>query len=108
MMIDKINLASSANDIPDYWQPKTVSTLNNQEVKLARFYGEFTWHKHAREDECFLVLEGSFDMHLRNEVITLNKGELITIPKGVEHKPVAAQPALVLLFEPATTKKRGD
>lgn len=106
--INKISLAEKFKQIPDFWNPRIAGELNGQQVKLAKFKGEFDWHHHDDEDEFFLVISGSFEMHLRDKVITLNPGECIVIPRGVEHKPVAPVEAEVLLFEPASTINTGN
>ena len=106
--IEKINLAEKFNQIQDYWNPRIAGELNGQQVKLAKFKGEFEWHHHEHEDEFFLVIGGQFEMHLRDEIVVLNPGECIVIPKGVEHKPVAPVEAEVLMFEPATTVNTGN
>ncbi len=87
---------------------KIVGELNGQHVKLVKFNGEFTWHKHDNEDEMFYVLKGNFKMELRDRTIVINKNEFIIIPKGVEHKPVADEEVSVMLFEPASTLNTGD
>ncbi|MEJ8756143.1 cupin domain-containing protein [Pontibacter sp. H259] len=106
--IEKVNLAAKFKQILDFWNPRIAGELNGQQVKLAKFKGEFEWHHHEHEDEFFMVVSGSFEMHLRDKVITLNPGEFIVIPRGVEHKPVAPIEAEVLLFEPATTINTGN
>ena len=85
-----------------------MGELNGQQVKLAKFQGEFVWHKHDNEDEFFLVLEGSFKMELRDKTIEINKGDFIIIPKGVEHKPSAEKEVHIMLFEPASTLNTGE
>ena len=107
-MINKISLADKFNSINDYWNPRIAGELNGQYIKLVKFTGEFVWHKHDEEDEMFLVVEGSFNMELRDKTVELSKGDFIIIPKGVEHRPVALEEAQVLLFEPATTLNTGD
>jgi len=77
-------------------------------VKLVKFRGPFVWHSHELEDEMFLVVRGRFTRELRDRSVDLYEGELIVIPRGVEHRPVAAEEAEVLLFEPATTLNTGD
>jgi mannose-6-phosphate isomerase-like protein (cupin superfamily) len=108
MSPDKINIAEKFSLISDYWNPRIAGELNNQYVKLVKFKGEFIWHKHDNEDEMFLVVAGSFNMELRDKTITLNPGEFIIIPKGVEHRPVALEEVQVILFEPASTLNTGD
>ena len=72
------------------------------------FQGEFVWHDHAQEDEFFLVIRGSFRMDFRDHSVTLNEGDFIIVPRGVEHRPVAEQEVEVMLFEPAQIKHTGD
>ncbi len=77
-------------------------------MKLVKFKGEFVWHQHGYEDELFLVIAGILVMELRDKTITLFPGEFIIIPRGTEHRPIAAEEVQVLLFEPATTLNTGD
>jgi mannose-6-phosphate isomerase-like protein (cupin superfamily) len=107
-MLAKVNLATKLAGISDYWSPGIVGALNGQHVKLARLKGEFVWHRHAEEDELFLVLEGRLRMELRDRVIEMEQGDMLIIPRGVEHRPVADDEVHVLLFEPAGTRNTGD
>lgn len=108
----KISLASKLSEFTDHWSPKIVAQLNGQHVKLVKFAGEFVWHKHDSEDELFLVIDGSFTMEFREageqHSIPVNSGEFLVVPRGVEHRPVAAAQVSVLLFEPCTTQNTGD
>ena len=104
----KVNLAEAATQIEGYWNPLIVGELNNQLMKLVRLKGEFDWHHHENEDECFLVLEGEFEMHMRGEILLLKKGEFFIVPRRVEHRPVATTEALVMLFEPNSTVNTGN
>ncbi len=106
--MSKVNIQEKLQTFNDYWIPRIVGELNRQQVKLVKFKGEFVWHHHEREDELFLVIEGSFEMHYRDKVITLYKGEFIIVPRGVEHKPVAKEEVSVLLFEPKNTLNTGN
>lgn len=106
--MDKVNLLQKFAFVSGYWSPKIVGELNGQQVKLAKFKGEFIWHQHAGEDEAFFVVKGSFRMELRDQQIELAEGDLLVVPKGVEHKPVADEEAWVMLFEPATTLNTGN
>ncbi len=108
MGIKKINIKEKLSLFSDYWNPRIVGELNGQHIKLAKISGEFVWHKHDNEDEMFLVISGSFDMELRDEIIALSVGDFIIIPKGVEHKPVAHKLAEIMLFEPANTVNTGE
>lgn len=108
MDIEKVTISKKLEQFSDHWSPKIVGELNGQHIKLVKFNGEFMWHKHDNADELFLVIEGSFDMHMRDRVIKLNKGDFIVVPKGEEHKPVASEEVCVMLFEPFGTLNTGD
>jgi mannose-6-phosphate isomerase-like protein (cupin superfamily) len=106
-MPDKVNIADKLGLFSSHWDPKVVADLNGQQVKLVKIVGEFTWHSHADEDELFLVVDGEFDMQFRDRSVTVGEGEFIVVPRGVEHRPVAARECAILLFEPATTVNTG-
>jgi mannose-6-phosphate isomerase-like protein (cupin superfamily) len=108
MTIDKVSLVEKLARFSDHWSPKIVAELNGQHVKLVKFAGAFTWHHHDAEDELFLVVEGRFRMEFRDRSVWIEKGELIVVPRGVEHRPVADEEVHVLLFEPATTLNTGN
>jgi len=106
--MEKINVAQKLSSFSDYFNPRIVGELNGQHVKLVKFQGEFIWHHHDNEDELFYVVKGSFDMFLRDKTITINAGEFLVVPRGVEHKPVARKEVEIMLFEPATTLNTGN
>lgn len=106
--MDVVNLQSKLALFSTHWDPKIVGELNGQHVKLVKFRGPFVWHRHEAEDELFLVLHGSFDMEYRERTVTVREGEFLIVPRGVEHRPVAAEEVHVLLFEPAGTVNTGD
>jgi mannose-6-phosphate isomerase-like protein (cupin superfamily) len=103
-----VNLAEKFGLFSDHWNPRVVGELNGQQVKLARFQGEFVWHSHEAEDELFLVIKGSFIMEFRNRSVVVHEGEFLIVPRGIEHRPVAEEEVQVLLFEPAGTVNTGD
>lgn len=105
--MDKVDLAAKLALFETRWDPKIVGELNGQQVKLAKLEGAFDWHHHEREDELFLVLAGRLEMELRDRTITLGPGELLIVPAGTEHRPVAPVETHVLLFEPASTLNTG-
>ncbi len=104
----KVNIAEKLALFTEHWSPKIVGELNGQHVKLAKFKGEFVWHKHDEEDEMFFVVKGSFRMEYRDKTIVLNEGEFLIVPRGTEHRPVADEEVSIMLFEPATTLNTGD
>jgi mannose-6-phosphate isomerase-like protein (cupin superfamily) len=107
MAPEKINLDAKLALFNDHWNPRIVAELNGQQVKLAKLLGEFVWHQHHAEDELFLVLAGQLRMEFRDRTVELAPGEAIVVPRGVEHRPVAAAEVHVLLFEPAATVNTG-
>jgi len=106
--MQKINLSEKFSSFSDYFNPRIAGELNGQQVKLVKFKGEFIWHHHTVEDELFYVVKGNFDMHFRDKIVTINEGEFIIVPHGIEHKPVAAKEVEIMLFEPATTINTGN
>jgi mannose-6-phosphate isomerase-like protein (cupin superfamily) len=107
-MIAKIDLAEKFGLFPEAWTPRIVGELNGQHVKLAKLRGPFVWHAHDDADELFLVVRGRFRMELRDGDVELEEGQMMIVPRGVEHRPVADEEAWVMLFEPAGTVNTGD
>jgi mannose-6-phosphate isomerase-like protein (cupin superfamily) len=108
-MTGVVNLAEKLASFEEAWSPKVVGDVNDFQAKLVKLRGEFVWHAHAEEDELFLVLEGVLRMELRDRVERVGPGELIIVPCGVEHRPVAeSDEVAVLLFERASTLNTGD
>ena len=107
MGFDVVNLQDKLAKFSEHWSPKIVAQMNEYHFKLAKVQGEFVWHDHPETDEVFLVVKGKLDIHLRDGAVTLNTGELYVVPKGVEHKPVAAEECHILLVEPAGTVNTG-
>lgn len=106
--MEKVNISEKFMHFSDHCNPRIIGELNNQCVKAVKLKDEFIWHKHDLEDEMFLVIKGKFNMELRNKTITVNEGEFLIVPRGIEHKPVADEEVHILLFEPATTLNTGD
>lgn len=106
--MEKVNLAEKFALIGEHWRPKVVGELNNQEVKLVKFKGEFPWHHHETEDEMFLAVTGSFRIEFRDKTVQLKEGEFVIVPRGIEHRPVAEEEVEVLLFEPKNVKNTGN
>ena len=106
--MEKINLSQKFSLFSDYWSPKIAGDINDSHVKLVKLKGEFVWHHHEQEDELFLVVKGKLLIKLRDQDISLDEGEFVIIPRGVEHCPVAEDEVHVLLLEPKTTLNTGD
>ena len=104
----KINISQKLAQFNDHWNPRIIGGLNKQHVKLAKIKGEFIWHKHDHEDEMFLVLKGTLKIEFRDRTETIQENEIIIVPKGVEHKPIAEEEVSIMLFEPATTINTGE
>lgn len=107
-MADKVSLAAKLATFDETWVPKVVGELNGQYVKVVKCEGEYVWHHHEQEDELFYVLKGRLRILLRDREVALEAGEFFIVPRGVEHKPVADEPAEVVLFEPVTTRNTGN
>src|SRR5574338_919345 len=107
-MLEVIDLSQKFGLFSEAWQPKIIAELNDSYVKLARLQGEFVWHQHDNEDELFLVIQGTLCIRLRDRDLTLGPGQLVVIPRGVEHLPVAEQEVQVLLLEPKLTLNTGE
>ena len=106
--VGKVSLKDKFAKFDDHWSPKLVGELNENYVKLAKGEGELDWHSHENEDEFFLVVSGHLDIHLRDQVISLDPGEFYVVPKGVEHRPVAVPGTEIMLIEPKETLHTGD
>ncbi|UPW01880.1 cupin domain-containing protein [Halorussus gelatinilyticus] len=110
---EKVSLDAAFDSFEEQWSPRLAAELNGQAVKLAKLEGEFVWHHHDEADELFLVREGRLRIEFRDEEdrddVTLDAGELLVVPAGVEHRPVADEgEAEVLLFEPSETRNTGN
>jgi mannose-6-phosphate isomerase-like protein (cupin superfamily) len=107
-MIHVINLSDKLSKFGEHWHPKIIGELNDTYVKLVKLKGEFVWHHHDNEDELFLILKGRLTIRLKDRDLQLQEGELVIIPRGIEHLPVAEAEVEVLLLEPKTTLNTGQ
>lgn len=105
---DLINLEAKLTGITEHWRPRVIGDLNGQAVKLVKLRGEFVWHHHDDEDELFLVLSGRLRMEFRDGVRELGPGEIVIVPRGVEHRPSADDETAILLFEPLGVRNTGN
>ncbi|WP_321375552.1 cupin domain-containing protein [uncultured Draconibacterium sp.] len=106
--MEKVNIKNKLSLFSDYWSPKIIGELNGQYVKLCKLKGEFVWHKHDNEDEMFYVIDGLLKIEFRDKTISIDKGEFLIVPKGVEHKPIAEKEVSAMVFEPVSTLNTGD
>ena len=107
-MLQVINLREKFQSLADHWHPRLVAEINDSQVKLARLEGEFVWHHHEQEDELFFVVDGALEIELRDGTLRLGPGEMVVIPRGVEHRPVARGEVLLMLIEPRGTLNTGN
>src|SRR4029079_1193131 len=112
--MEVINVAAKLSSFDDLWHQRLIAELNGQHVKLVKLQGTFIWHHHDHEDELFMVISGRLKMEFRDRQsgsenqVWLEPGELIVVPRGVEHRPHADEVTSIMLFEPATTLATGN
>ncbi|CAN5760778.1 cupin domain-containing protein [soil metagenome] len=105
----KVMLDHKLSQFDDIWAPKIVARYNTNEVRLVKAEGEWVWHRHDETDELFLILEGEFEMDFRDGTVVVRPGELLIVPRGVEHRPAARRGQVrLLLIDPAGTPNTGD
>lgn len=107
-MIAPTNLLAAFDHVDAYWSPKVIGRVNDQYLKVAKLKGEFVWHAHDDEDELFHIVRGRMRMEFEDGAVELAEGDILTVPKGVRHNPVAEEECWVLLVETVTTKHTGD
>jgi len=105
-----INIIAKHAEFTKQWHPHRIATVDNMQVLLAKIQGEFVWHSHEDEDELFQVIKGTLYMQFRDRTEVVKPGELIVVPKGVEHNPMTKNEEEVhlLLFEKLTTAHTGN
>ena len=103
-----INIRKKLLLFKTYWDPKVVGEINGQEVKVVKLKGDFVWHDHKDADELFLVIKGHLIIHFRDGDVHVDEGEIIIIPRGVEHKPEAPEEVHIILIDPKGTTNTGD
>lgn len=109
MKIEKINFTEKFGKLPaEDYAVGIVAKLNNYEFKIVKFKGDFIWHKHEDTDEAFIILEGTMIMNFLDKKIEVNKGEMIIVPRGIEHKPSSPEGYKALLIEPEGVPNTGN
>jgi mannose-6-phosphate isomerase-like protein (cupin superfamily) len=105
-----INITDKFSKFSKNWHPHKIAVVDNMQVLLAKLIGEFVWHKHENEDELFQVIKGTLYMQFRDRTEIVKEGEIIVIPKGVEHNPMTknGEEVHVLLFEKLSTAHTGN
>jgi mannose-6-phosphate isomerase-like protein (cupin superfamily) len=106
--VTAVNLLEKLAEFDEAFRPKVVAEFNGHKVMVAKARGEFVWHAHPDTDDFFLVVAGRLTIRLRDRDVELGPGELFVVPRGVEHRPVAAEEAQILLIEPWGTPNTGD
>lgn len=100
MAYEAINLKEKLSLFDEHWAPRVIAEMNDYQFKVVKFEGDFIWHDHPETDETFLVLEGTLRIDFRDGAVHVSEGEMFVVPKGVEHKPYAAEEVKVMLIEP--------
>lgn len=108
MKVQVINFAEKFAKIESLHVYKLVAQMNDYQFKLVKMKREFIWHSHPETDEVFIIIEGNMQIALRDEILELKKGEMVVIPKGIEHKTVSNVECQILLIEPAGTTNTGN
>jgi mannose-6-phosphate isomerase-like protein (cupin superfamily) len=103
-----LNFAEKIARIDSHWSPRVIAEMNDYQFKVVKLLGDFIWHDHLDTDETFIVLEGQLRIDFRDGHVLLNAGEMYVVPKGVEHKPSAAQEVKLLLIEPKGVLNSGS
>jgi mannose-6-phosphate isomerase-like protein (cupin superfamily) len=106
--METINLKEKFNSFSDYWNQRVVGEINDCAVKVVKIKGEFIWHHHDVEDELFLVVKGVLRMKFRDHEAIVREGELVIVPRGVEHCPAADEEVHIVLIEPKSTLNTGN
>jgi len=99
MKIEPINLQDAFDHIPEHWAPRLVAEMGNCEFKLVKIEGEFIWHVHPA-DKVFIVIDGVMGIEFRDRLVTLHSGEMLVVPKDIEHKPLSHGSCKIMLIEP--------
>ena len=106
-----VNLSEALASFTDTYSPRIVTRVNDYDVRIAHALGDHVWHVHEDTDEFFLVLDGRFDIALREDggerTVVLTAGDVFVVPKGTEHKP-SSPGGSILMFEPSGTPTTGD
>ncbi|WGM39020.1 cupin domain-containing protein [Caulobacter sp. NIBR1757] len=107
-MSERIDLGEKFAAINEHWRPKVAAQANGQDLRLVKVQGVFPWHRHPDAEEMFLVWKGAFRVEFRDHVVEMGPGQMVVVPRGVEHRTAADAEAEVLIFEPSEVINTGD
>jgi mannose-6-phosphate isomerase-like protein (cupin superfamily) len=105
--VESISIAGKFAGFSETWRPKIAAQANGQDIRLVKADGLFPWHSHPDAEEVFIVWKGRFEVHFRDRIVTLGPGEMIVVPRGVEHR-TGGTGAEVMIFEPSEVVNTGD
>ena len=108
MLPESVNLSEKLSLFTEQWSPKVIAEMDGFQFRLAKLKGDFVWHNHTDTDETFIILDGKMILHFRDHSVELNGGEMVVIPKGVEHKPTSPEGYKALLIEPEDVPNTGN
>lgn len=103
-----VNFSQKLALFAEHWSPKVIAEMNDYQFKLVKLKGDFIWHDHKETDETFIVIEGELRIDFRDGAVQVSSGEMFVVPKGVEHKPYAADEVKLLLIEPRGVLNTGN
>ena len=106
--LEKINIKEKMSKFSDYWSPKVIAEMNDYQFKLVKIKDDFDWHSHKDTDEVFIVINGNMRIDFRDQSVELSKGEMLVVPKGVDHKPYSDEECEVMIVEPRGVVNTGD
>jgi mannose-6-phosphate isomerase-like protein (cupin superfamily) len=107
--LELIDIAALAKSATSQWSNRTLCAVNDCVVRLGVVQGEFHWHKHDREDEFFLVIEGELSIDLEDgATISLKPNQGYAVPRGRVHRTRASERTVILMVEGATVTPTGD
>ena len=108
MAYEAINFTSKFELFSEHWRPKVIAAMNDYQFKLVKLQGDFVWHLHEDTDEAFVVLEGDLRIEFRDGAVNLGAGEMVVVPKGIEHRPCAKSEVKLMLIEPKGVRNTGN
>ena len=107
-MPEAIALTEKFASFDEHWRPKIIAQANGQDIRIVKTKGVFPWHSHADAEEVFLCWRGQFRVEFRDHSVTIGPGEMVSVPRGVEHRTASDDEAEVLIFEPSDVINTGD